>query len=368
MRRYVEMLADRRRVDVFRKAVAAVAPGKVLADIGCGLGTYAFAARRAGARAVYAVEADRRVLDAAEAIARASGIEGITFLHGDSRFLEAPGAIDVVVYEDFRLLAMDAEVAEVLRDLRRRWLRPGGTVVPGRVEIMVAPVSAEPLFGREQEAVAVAAAGGLDIAAVCHRARNEIHAIAGRPEWLLGPSARVATIDLARDERFDVDGAVEVTVEKQGFCRGLLGWFRLHLAEGLLYDTGPEAGPNAWGGQAVLPVTEPWAVEPGNVLRIQLAGLDRPSGYYWRWRLALEGRVQEMTTWAVGPDPVVDGRAQRAAAARLVLSFLSNPSESRRRQLQILCDHWPGEFPSDAAAIRFLEDIEQLLRAGPVRT
>lgn len=371
MRRYVEMLADRRRVEAFRSAIAVAAPGKVVADVGCGLGTYAFAARRAGARTVYAVEARHAVLDAAEGIARTSGIDGITFLHGDSRILEAPEPIDVVVFEDLRLLVLDAEVAEVLRDLRNRWLRPGGCVVPYRVEIVLAPFTAGSLLANEHEALAVAAAGCLDISAVCDRTRHEIHAVAGRPEWLLGAPTHVATLDLGREERFDVVGTADVTVEKPGNCQGLLGWFRLHLGDGLVYDTGPAAGPNAWGGQAFLPAAEPWPVVPGDLISVHLTGLDRPSGYYWRWRLSLNGRAQEMTTWSTAPPPVaasLDKCAARAAAARTTLSLLLDGSESRRRSLiEILRERWPDEFPSQDAASRFIEEIEHLLRSEPGR-
>lgn len=367
LRRYIDMLSERRRVEAFRSAIAAAAPGKVVADIGCGLGTYAFAAQRAGASTVYAVESSNEVFLAAKAIARTSGMNDIRFLHGDSRVLEVPEPVDVVLFEDLRLLVMDAEVAEILRDLRRRWLRADGRVVPDRVEIVLAPIAAETPFAREREAVAVAAAGGLDLSAVVNRTRHEIHAAVGNPEWLLGAPAPVAELHLGREERFDVTGTAAITVEKAGLFHGLLGWFRLHLGNGLVYDTGPAAGPNSWGGQAFLPAAEPWSVAPGDVISVHLTGFDRPSGYYWRWRLSVNGRAQEMTTWSTAPPPAVaphlDHRAARAAAMRSMLELLVEGPENRRRPLaEILLERWPSQFPSDAAAVRFLEEIERLLQ------
>lgn len=367
LKRYVDMLGDPRRVEAFRSAITAVAPGKVVADVGCGLGTYAFAARRAGAGAVYAVESSKEVLQAAETISRTSGTDGITFLHGDSRFLEVPERADVVIFEDVRLLVMDADIAETLRDVRRRWLKSDGRVVPERVEIFLAPFAADSPFVREREAVAVAAAGGLDLSTLIDRTRHEIHPVAGKPEWLLAAPAPVATLLLGREERFDVLGEATITIREPGLCRGLLGWFRLHLGGDVVYDTGPAAGPNAWGGQAFLPASEPWPVAPGDVLSVHLTGFDRPSGYYWRWRLSVNGRAQEMTTWSTAPPPTIaadlDRWATRATAVRSMLELLLKGSARNCRPLpQILLERWPGQFPSEAAAARFLERIERLLQ------
>jgi 23S rRNA (cytidine1920-2'-O)/16S rRNA (cytidine1409-2'-O)-methyltransferase len=50
------MLGESRRIEAFREAIRALAPGRVVADLGCGLGTYAIAVRRAGAARVYALD------------------------------------------------------------------------------------------------------------------------------------------------------------------------------------------------------------------------------------------------------------------------------------------------------------------------
>src|SRR5205823_458687 len=54
---YRQLIDDPVRLGAFQRAIAGVVrPGDVVADIGCGLGTYAIFAARAGARRVFAVE------------------------------------------------------------------------------------------------------------------------------------------------------------------------------------------------------------------------------------------------------------------------------------------------------------------------
>jgi SAM-dependent methyltransferase len=105
---------------------AGVATGDHVADLGCGtLHVANDLARRVGGRGrVYALDSDRRLIDAAEAVARPAQLQPV---HGDAFALPWPdGALDAV---HARFVAspcghVDALVAEMLRVLR-----PGGVVM-----------------------------------------------------------------------------------------------------------------------------------------------------------------------------------------------------------------------------------------------
>lgn len=79
------MIADSGRVNAYAEAIAAaVRPGDVVADIGCGAGLFSLLACRAGARRVFAIEADE-CIQAARELARANGLEDvIEFFQSDS--------------------------------------------------------------------------------------------------------------------------------------------------------------------------------------------------------------------------------------------------------------------------------------------
>lgn len=103
--------------------------GLVVADLGCGMGTFTLEAAARGAFAIgvdpatAAVEAARRV-----AAAEAAGL-GTVFVRGDAAVLPlADGSVDVVLAADLTEHLDDVTLARVLREASRV-VRPGGRLV-----------------------------------------------------------------------------------------------------------------------------------------------------------------------------------------------------------------------------------------------
>src|SRR5690242_2163452 len=98
LRAYGEMIADAGRFDAYSQAIdRVVRPGDVVLEIGCGPGVFSLLACRAGASRVYAIETED-VIHLARELATANGLAGcITFLQGDSRKLELPERVNVIV-------------------------------------------------------------------------------------------------------------------------------------------------------------------------------------------------------------------------------------------------------------------------------
>ncbi|HSJ07721.1 MAG TPA: class I SAM-dependent methyltransferase [Longimicrobiales bacterium] len=124
--------ARRRIANVF-SLVPDVA-GLVLADLGCGMGTFTLEAVARGAFAIgvdpasAAVRAARRVADAEESRSEAAG-RGAVFVRGDAAMLPlVDGAADVVLAADLTEHLDDVTLARVLREAVRV-LRPGGRLV-----------------------------------------------------------------------------------------------------------------------------------------------------------------------------------------------------------------------------------------------
>src|SRR5439155_11661952 len=114
--------------------------GDVVADVGCGLGTYAIFAARAGARRVFAVD-DSPVVEAAREVVHDNGLDGVVeVLAGYSTQLTPPEPGDVVVFEDYLISLMSPHKARVVADLIARWLKPGGRLLPPRARLWLAPV------------------------------------------------------------------------------------------------------------------------------------------------------------------------------------------------------------------------------------
>ncbi len=125
------MLIDDGRTLGFEAAIrAAVRPGDRVVDVGTGSGILAMFAARAGAGQVHALEITR-MADWAERLAAANGLTNMTVVRGDAAVFDAGGPVDVVtgefagmwLLEEWRHYAAFVQV-------RDRWLKPGGRVVP----------------------------------------------------------------------------------------------------------------------------------------------------------------------------------------------------------------------------------------------
>ena len=138
---YRDMASDAVRVDAFRRGIEAVVKrGDVVVDAGCGLGTYAIFACRAGARKVYAIERTDIILTAKQ-IAKDNGCaDRIEFVRGDALAVELPEKADVVITEGFSATFLEGDVERLTARLRRL-LKSGGKFVPSSVSVYAAPVS-----------------------------------------------------------------------------------------------------------------------------------------------------------------------------------------------------------------------------------
>ncbi len=139
------LLGDELRMTAYRAAIAeAVRPGDTVLDLGTGTGILAHWALEAGAARVYGIDLNKPVLDiATERLAAAGFGDRFYPLHGLSFDLELPERVDLVVSEILGNLADNENAPVILDDARQRFLRPGGAMLPQRVESYLVPVSAE---------------------------------------------------------------------------------------------------------------------------------------------------------------------------------------------------------------------------------
>lgn len=136
------MLNDRIRTSSFLAGIGeVVTAGDIVVDIGTGTGILAIAAARAGARHVYAIEASD-IGRSAQAIFEANGLaDRITLVPGWSTRTTLPERADVLVSEIIGDDPLAEDVMQVTMDARKRLLKPGARLVPGRVRVFALPVT-----------------------------------------------------------------------------------------------------------------------------------------------------------------------------------------------------------------------------------
>lgn len=360
---YLGFLADERRVHAFRRAIAeTVRPGDVVLDVGTGLGTYALFAAACGARVV-AVEPDP-VVEMARQLAEANGLaDRITFLTGTVQELEPPQRADVVVFEDFSAYLFDRATAELLNDVRARWLRPQARAIPREMRLLGAPVTHravhDALKSWEDERPFE-----LDLSPVAESLLNQMHRVACEEAALLAEPAMLACLDVVGESSHSLDVASTWSSARAAELHGLLIWIDLELPGGVVYSNRPTGRSQGWD-QMFLPLREAVPVHSGDAIEARVAtlgpGRDRP--LWWRWRVRVGDTEQEMDTFRAAPlsrerlqRARLDQRLRLSAGGRLRVTALELCDGSRTLEdvARELRERYPERLATEAEALRYV--------------
>ncbi|MCO4747493.1 MAG: 50S ribosomal protein L11 methyltransferase [Proteobacteria bacterium] len=266
------MVADKARTDAFAEAIAEVVkPGDVVIDVGAGTGILSMLAARAGASRVIGIEASDMALFAHELIAENGLGDSVEIFHGAAEDVVIEGGVDVIISEWLGHMAYVEDMFRSVLKVRKANLRPGGTMLPADVDLLMAPVDDRQLyhdwgpgFWTKQEV------HGLDFS-VLHRRELEMgHAkkLEMPADVLLCDGKVFHSLDTVDADHGDEwgQGELEFVVERDGELNGFMGWFQTRLSPGVLLDTSPKVETTHWE-QTYFPF-HPIAVKKGDTIRL----------------------------------------------------------------------------------------------------
>jgi protein arginine N-methyltransferase 1 len=284
---YGSMLADGIRLEAYAQALRkTVRPGSVVLEIGTGPGIFAVLACQLGARRVYAIEPDP-IIQVAREIAAANGCaDRIEFIEDLSTRVTVPIEADVIVSDLRGVLPLLTMHLPSIADARRRFLAPGGTLIPKRDAIWAAVVEAPEPYARIVDCWAKNALR-LNLTPARRLAVNNFVKARLTSQQLLAPPQLWVTIDYATVDSPHQRGALEFSVQRPGTGHGVLLWFDTCLVDGVGFSNAPGA-PEAIYGSMFLPWTEPVPVSEGQKVRIDLDATLTESDYHWRWNTHIE--------------------------------------------------------------------------------
>jgi protein arginine N-methyltransferase 1 len=226
------LLADARRHRAFRQALArTVRPGCAVLDIGSGSGVWAIEAARLGAGRVVAVERERMLVPVIERLARENGVaDRVEVIAGESSRLALPRAFDVVVAELVGHQGFNEKLLPVMADARRRFLRPGGHLVPRGLALAGAPAR---LRGRS------APLNGLRLGAFAELAVHCARVVLPGDLRTLAPAVTLARLDLRRVAAADRPPPLRGRwrVRDLRAVQGIATWVEMTLAPGVHLST-----------------------------------------------------------------------------------------------------------------------------------
>lgn len=289
-----KMLADEVRSAAFEAALRRVitAGETTVADIGAGTGVLGFMAQRLGAREVHVIE-HGPVIELAARVAEANGIPGLQFWQVHSSEILDPPQVDVVVAEILGNLALEENALETLADARR-FLKAGGTLIPGRIEQFVAPVTTD-RFWRDLRSWDRAPLG-LDFGAARSMSFDNLYVHRLDPGDLLPVEDTARSWDVL-DFRSNIDsrrqGAAAWELKQAASVFGFALWWRCELVPGVMLTTSPFSAPTHWD-QVYAPVEQPVEALAGDTIDIALesetGGGEAGIGMRWEVRHRRGGR------------------------------------------------------------------------------
>jgi SAM-dependent methyltransferase len=278
---YARMIADDARMGSYVGALEAVVrAGSVVADIGTGTGILALVACRLGARRVYAIDTND-VIEVGRELARENGVaDRIVFFHKDVREVELPERADVIVSDLRGSLPLFGDHLAIIADVRARFLKPGGVLVPARDRMMVAVVEQPDLY----EWALGPPRGPLGVTLESMRARLRNTTIADHkgpvePENLVSQAASWATLEYATVPATPITGRAELRIGRACTACGLVLWFEAVLAGEHRFSNAP--GQETCYRRTFLPWPHPVALSQGDIVAVELWA--QAGGEPWGW-------------------------------------------------------------------------------------
>jgi SAM-dependent methyltransferase len=265
------LLADRVRNAAFHAALerAIVKDQTTVADIGAGTGFLGFLAARLGAKRVDLYEA-AGVGSVARRLLRHNRLRNCRLFEMHSSEVMEPDRVDLVVCETLGNYALEESIVETLNDVRKRFLKPGGRIIPAGLRQLVCPV----VGGRFlTELTAWDRVGyGLDLGPAKAMTLNNIYVRTFAAADLLAEATAAQVWDeitFQHHNKSARSGEAAWTLDRPTTIYGLALWWTAelapHPADGIALSTGP-LDPRTHWEQLYLPVLQPLEVAAGHTL------------------------------------------------------------------------------------------------------
>jgi type I protein arginine methyltransferase len=372
---YGSMIADRVRVEAYAEALRrTVRKGSIVAEIGTGPGIFAVLACQLGASRVYAIEPNE-IIQVAREVAAANGCaHKIEFLEQLSNRVTLPVRADVVLSDLRGVLPLFQRHIPAIVDARRRFLAPGGSMIPRKDTLWAAIVDAPKPYGEladpwDQNPL------HQNLGPARLLAANNTQKVRVSPGELLTGHRLWATLDYATVENHDVRGNLEWTIERPGTGHGIVVWFDADLAEGASLSNAPSSHETVYGS-LFFPWTQPEPLAAGQTVCVNLTAKLMESDYIWQWSTHIEPRE------GAGGSPVhfeqseLNGAMLSPAKLRRIaadhIPQLSEEGLVRRRTFELmdgkvsleeiarrLAAEFPQRFPSWQQALSFAGVLSQ---------
>lgn len=260
-----KLIGDSVRNTAFEAALKKVVKkGDTVIDLGSGTGFLGFLASRLGAKNVIMIESGE-ILEVSKKLAARNGIKNCTFIKKHSTLVRDIPTCDVLVSETLGNYALEENIIESVENAKR-FLKPGGIIIPGKITQYVCPVTSD----RLRKDVDVWTDVGFDLSFEEAReiSLNNMYVKTVRPYDLLNNGAQEwDVIDFAKKNK-SVRTKM-LTWKDATPIHGFALWWDAELVPGVHLSTAPDKPATHWE-QIYLPLLESVTLKKGERLELML--------------------------------------------------------------------------------------------------
>lgn len=348
----------------YREAIAAtVTPGQTVADLGCGVGVLGLFCLEAGASQVWGIDSSEAIHLARETMDKAGLADRYHTIAGSTFRTALPERVDVIICDHVGFFGFDYGIIRLMRDARRRFLKPGGAMIPQRIDLMIAGVSSDACLAK-------AAAWGRDLVPEPYRwleqlGRNLRYSHSFAPDELIAAPVALGEIDLAAEGPDFFRLSATLVAERRGRFDGLAGWFDCQLAGDVRMTNNPLSPDSIRRGQAFLPAQESFTVEAGDVIGVTLRFRADDSMISWTIQPPGGAKAQAMSTFngtVLTPADMVKDQGRPLAlshegrARAFVLAQVDGARTGEEIAARVIAE-WPDMLPGEAAIRDFVKQV-----------
>ncbi len=236
---YNIMSNDSKRNFFYQKSLNKLAYNKIVLDIGTGKDAIlARLAINAGAKKVYAIEyVEKSYLDAKNTLEKLNLADRIILIHGDSRKVNLPEQVDLIVSEIVGAIGGSEGAAVILNDAKKRHLKPDGVLIPEQAITKIAAVSLPDEFfeyagfGPLAALYAEKIYANLDyqfLPRICIKNINH--------DYLISNSAVLENLSFNGDTNTENKENTTITINRNTQFSGFMAWLNLYDQEGNYLD------------------------------------------------------------------------------------------------------------------------------------
>ena len=275
-----KLLGDKVRNQAFHDALKKVIKKgeTTVVDLGSGTGFLSFLASRLGAKSCLCFESGD-IATVSKELAKRNGIKNCTIIkeHSTSiRNVPENAKCDVLVSETLGNYALEENIIESVEDAKR-FLKPNGIVIPGKIKQFVAPV----ITDRLHKDIDIWDDVGFDMQWDEAReiAQNNMYVKAIRPNEI-GEASAWDTIDFSQRNKSVRTATVSIKASQTIY--GFALWWEAELVPGVVLSTSPSAPATHWE-QIYLPLLKPVTLKAGETSELSLKSDTR-----WEVKINLE--------------------------------------------------------------------------------